>query len=219
MKKFALIILFVLISALFVGCNNKADDNKSNVDMDLVGAWQLEDESHTEYYIFTKDAQVKVVRGSVSFEGEADFKVNADGSRTYTSNFYYMAGELDYTIDGNKATFDNGQGTIQTLKKAEYVTPELKVYEDFDSKNPLIGTWANAEYNDSYTFNSDGTASYTMDFGELEYVSRIDYTYTEKDGKVYFTYDSGEGSQELVSTYEISDDTLVFDGSAEYTRQ
>ncbi len=219
MKKFGFILVFVLISTLLFGCNNKADYNPNNVDMDLVGAWQLEDEGQTEYYIFTEDSKVKVVRGTVSFEGEAEFKVNADGSRTYISNFYYMAGELSYTINGDKVTFDNGEGTIQTLKRAEYTAPELKVYDDFDSQNPLIGTWTNEEYCDGYTFNSDGTASYTMDFLDLEYISRINYTYTEKDGKVYFTYDSGAGSQELVSTYEISGDILVFDGSAEYTRQ
>lgn len=219
MKKFGLIIAVLLISMLCFGCNNKADENKKDVDMDLVGAWQLEDENHPELYIFTEDSEVKVVSGSISFEGEASFKKNSDGKGTYLSNFYYMAGELSYTIEGDKVTFDDGEGTTQTLKKAEYTAPELTKYNEFNAKNPLIGTWANAEYSDSYTFNSDGTATYVMDFGDLEYVSKIDYTYTEKEGKVYFTFDSGEGLQEISSVYTINGDTLLFDGTAEYTRQ
>ena len=219
MKKFGLIITVLLVSMLCFGCNNKADENKTDVDMDLVGAWQLEDENHPELYIFTEDSEVKVVSGSISFEGEASFKKNSDGKGTYLSNFYYMAGELSYTIEGDKVTFDDGEGTTQTLKKAEYTAPEIKKYDEFNSKNPLIGTWANEEYSDSYTFNSDGTATYVMDFGDLEYVSKIDYTYTEKDGKVYFTFDSGEGLQEISSVYTINGDTLLFDGTAEYTRQ
>lgn len=219
MKKFSLILALLLISMLCFGCNNKADETKTDVDMDLVGAWKLEDESHPELYVFTEDSEVKIVSGSISFEGTASFKKNADGSGTYLSNFYYMAGELSYKIDGDKVTFDDGEGTIQSLKKAQYTAPELKKYDNFNADNSLIGTWINAEYSDSYTFNTDGTATYVMDFGDLEYVSVIDYTYTEKDGKVYFTFDSGEGSQEISSVYTINGDTLIFDGTAEYTRQ
>lgn len=219
MKKFALVLSFLLIPLLLFGCNNNSADNASGVDMDLVGAWQIADGSQPEYYIFAEDGGVKVQRGTVSFEGEAVFEVNADGTRTYTSNFYYMAGILSYSFNGDTVTFDDGAGTVQTLKKAQYNAPELKKYEDFNSENPLVGTWSNEEYNDSYIFNSDGTATYTMDFGELEYISRIDYTYSVKDGTVYFTYDAGSGSQELTSVFEIDGDTLVFDGSAEYTRQ
>lgn len=219
MKRYGLIIALLLVSVLFFGCNNKSGENTKNVDMDLVGAWQLEDESQPEYYIFTEDSKVKVVRGSVSFEGDAVFKKNADGTGTYLSNFYLMAGELSYTIDGGKAIFSDGAGTTQTLKKAEYTAPELKNYDSFNSENPLVGTWYNSTYCDGYVFNSDGTAIYTIDYDELEYISHVNYTYTEKDGKVYFTYDAGEGSQELISEYKINGDTIVFDGKAEYTRQ
>lgn len=219
MKKFGLIIAVLLLSVLFFGCNNKAGESSKDVDMDLVGAWQLDVENQPEFYIFTEDSEVKIVRGSISFEGEASFKKNSDGSGTYLSNFYFMSGELKYTINGDKVTFDDGEGLTQTMKKADFTETELKKYDSFNSKNPLIGTWTNSEYSDSYTFNADGTATYVMDFGELEYVSVIKYTYTEKDGKVYFTYDAGEGLDEISSVYTISGDTLVFDGTAEYTRQ
>ena len=218
MKKLSFVLILLLVATFLFGCNNKPQNDK-NVDMELVGAWQLESENQPEYYLFTEESEVKVLRGSVSFEGEASFVKNSDGTGKYTSNFYYMAGELTYTFDGDKVTFDNGEGTKQTLKKAEYTAPQLKKYDGFDESNPLIGTWANAEYNDSYTFNSDGTATYSMDFGELEYVSYIDYTYNVKDGNVYFTYDVGDGAHEISSVYTISADTLTFDGTAEYTRQ
>lgn len=218
MKKFSLFIIIVLVAVFLFGCNN-SDKNNANVDKELVGAWQVTGENQNEYYIFTEDSKVRIVRGSVYFEGDASFTVESDGSRKYASNFYYMNGELTYTIEGDKATFDDGLGNVMILEKADYSAPKLDVYNDFASKNVLVGKWHNDEYNDTYVFSADGTANYTMDFVELSYVSGIDYTYTEKDGTIYFTYDSGTGPQEIASTYEISGDTLIIDGSMEYTRQ
>lgn len=218
MKKLAFLLMLLLVPVLLFGCN-KADEDAKDVDMDLVGAWQLEDENQIEYYIFTEDSKVCIARGTVYFEGDATFVKYADGSRKYFSNFYYMSGELNYTVDGDTVTFDDGTGTVQVFKKADYSAPELKIYEDFNSKNPLVGTWYNEEYNDTYTFNADGTASYSMDFAELEYVSHIDYTYNEKDGTIYFTYDAGAGSQEITDTYTIAGDVLSIAGSGEYIRQ
>ncbi len=218
MKKLIFILLLMLVPTLLFGCNNTSD-NAKDVDMDLVGAWQLDDENQSEYYIFTEDSKVRIARGSVYFEGDATFVSYADGSRKYFSNFYYMSGELSYTVDGDTVIFDDGAGTVQMLKRAEYTAPELKIYDDFNSKNPLVGTWYNEEFNDTYIFNADGTASYSMNMAELEYVSYIDYTYNEKDGTIYFTYDAGAGSQEITNAYQISGDVLNIDGSGEYIRQ
>ncbi len=218
MKKSALFIVITLIAVLLFGCNNNKDNNV-NVDKDLVGAWQVAGENQNEYYIFTDNGKVRIARGSVYFEGDASFAEQSDDSRKYVSDFYYMNGELTYTISDNKATFDDGEGNVLLLEKVEYNTPDLVKYDDFNSKNPLVGTWHNEEYNDTYIFGSDGTASYTIGFAELSYVSGIDYTYTEKDGSIYFAYDAGTGTQELTSRYEISGDTLIIDGSMEYTRQ
>lgn len=220
MKKLSLILVLMLVCTFLFGCNNSAGGNDSvTVDKDLVGAWQLEEENQFEYYIFTEDSKVRIARGSVYFEGDANFVSYSDGSRKYISDFYYMTGELTYTVDDDTVTFDDGQGTVQVLKKTEFTAPELKTYEDFNADNPLVGTWYNEEYNDSYTFNADGTASYTMDNTELSYVSHIDYTYKEADGTIYFTYDAGKGSQEITDTYTLSGDILNIASSGEYTRQ
>ncbi|MBR3988747.1 MAG: hypothetical protein IKK10_05530 [Clostridia bacterium] len=219
MKKLSLFIVAIFVSMLLFGCNNNVDVNNNNADKDLVGTWQVADENQMEYYIFKDDGKVRIVRGSVYFEGDAVFEANSDGSRKYTSDFYYMNGELTYTIADEKATFDDGEGNVMVLEKADYKAPVLDSYADFNSKNPLVGTWYNDEYNDTYTFNSDGTAEYKMDLAELSYVSGIEYNYNEKDGSIYFTYDDGTGSKETVSTYEINGDTLIVDGTAEYTRK
>lgn len=210
MKKFVLFLLIGVVSAFAFGCN-KADE--SSVDKALVGAWQIDDEGYSEYYIFTEDSKVRIARGSVYFEGDAVFN-----GGVYASNFYYMAGELSYKVEGDKVTFDDGAGTVQVLKKVDYSAPELKKYDDFKTDNPLVGTWFNEEYNDSYTFNSDGSASYNVESPELSYSSHIDYIYTEKDGTLYLTYDAGEGSQEMTAEFSVNGDTLNLEGS-EYTRQ
>ncbi len=219
MKKISFLIASMLVLLLLFGCNNQADQNTVNVDKELLGAWQVAGENSNEYYIFTDNGKVRIVRGTVYFEGDASFVADSDGSGKYISDFYYMNGELTYTIADNKATFDDGAGNVMTLEKTEYTAPQLETYEDFNSKNALVGTWHNEEYNDTYVFGSDSTASYAIGFEELSYVSGIEYTYTEKDGSIYFTYDAGTGSQELTSRYEISGDTLIIDGSMEYTRQ
>lgn len=211
MKKLTFCMLIILTLTLLFGCNKKEE---YKADMNLVGAWQIDDEQFTEYYIFTEDSKVKIVRGSVCFEGDAIFS-----SGLYASDFYYMSGELDYKVEGDRVTFDDGAGTMQVLKKARYSAPVLSQYDDFDVSNPLVGTWYNEEYHDSYTFNADGTAQYYMQADELSYVSYIDYTYTVRDGSVYFTYDAGQGSQEISEAFKINGDILNIENTGEYTRQ
>ena len=218
MKKISVILICVLLCMVFFGCNNNSDVT-SNVDTALVGSWQVDGGVGPEYYVFTEDSMVKIVRGSVYFEGEASFVSNGNGGGTYLSNFYYMSGELTYTFNGNTVTFDDGAGTTMTLVKSEYKAPELIDYEDFDSQNPLIGTWANDEYFDSYIFNTDGTALYYMEVAELDYTSYIEYTYTVRDDSLVMSYDAGDGVQETLEEFEISGDTLNILSVGEYTRQ
>ena len=65
----------------------------------------------------------------------------------------------------------------------------------------LVGEWY---YNDNtfYTFNADGTGSYTA-FGALV----GDFTYTEKDGKLTLNYEGF--SMPIVFNYKVEGKTLT----------
>ena len=232
MKKLAFILVIITLATMLFACDTspKTEPVQTTVakgiawsdktaDKNLAGAWQFDDGSQPEYYIFTEDCKVQIVRGTVYFEGNVTYGIDTDGNRIYFSDFYYMAGELNYTVSGDKVVFMNEDGEQRVMDRADYKAPELKVYEDFNAENPLVGTWYNEQYQDSYTFNADGTATYLLNNTERSYVSHIDYTYKEADGYLYLTYDAGEGVQEDISTYTINLDTLNINGEGDYKRQ
>ena len=230
MKKIIIFVATALCLTMLFGCtsqspapadtvNNGVVWSENYVDKDLVGAWTIEENPEAELRVFTEDGKIQLVKGSVCLEGDVQYGIDSDGNKKYFSEFYYMAGELNYMISGDKALFVSLDGVTQTLVRAEAPEVELKQYEDFNAENPLVGTWANEEFNDSYTFNADGTASYYLNDTELVYTSRISYTYKVEDDTVYLTYDSGEGVESYTSVFTIEDDVLNFDGSGEYKRQ
>lgn len=230
MKKLSFLLLLVLTASLLFGCNNTGDTSvtvgsdgiawsDTSVDKDLAGAWKIEGSTTDEVYLFTEDCKVRITRGSVYMQGDVTYGIDTEGNHKYFSDFYYMAGELDYTVDGDTAVFNREDGVTQTFKKIDYTAPQLSVYEDFNAENPLVGTWYNEEYNDSYTFNTDGTAVYEMNDTENVCLYHIDYTYMEDDGYICLRFDAGEGAEESRDSYKITGDTLNIIGLGEYTRQ
>lgn len=231
MKKLSFLLLLVLTATLLFGCNNSVSDTPTTtvgdgiawsdtaVDKNLVGAWEIDGSTTDEVYLFTEDCKVRITRGSVYMQGDVTYGIDTDGNHKFFSDFYYMAGELDYVVDGDTATFVREDGVTQTFNKIEYNAPELAVYENFNAENPLVGTWYNEEYNDTYIFNADGTAVYEMNDTENVCLYHIDYTYMEDDGYICMTYDAGEGSAESKDSYVITGDTLNIVGFGEYTRQ
>lgn len=232
MKKLSFLVLLLLCAVFLFGCgevNTPAETqpvgdgiawSSTTADKNLVGAWLFEnDEEHDEVYLFTDDCKVRIVKGSCYFEGDVTYGIDTDGNHKYFSDFYYMAGELTYVVDGNKVIFVNDEGVSRTMIKTEYTAPKVEAFEDFNAENPLVGTWYNEEFNDSYTFNADGTASYDMDYTEQAYVTHIDYTYKEDDGLIYFSYDTGDGVDQYTESYSIKGDTLNIVGTGDFTRK
>lgn len=229
MKKLALILAVLVLSISLFACEPASDNNhtvKSGVvwtedkaDPDLIGAWQILDDPDAELRIFTKDCKIQLVKGAVYIEGDVRYGIDSDGTKKYFSDFHYMAGELNYLVDGDRALFVNSEGVTQTLVRAEYKEPEFKKYEDFDSKNVLVGTWECEEYNDSYIFNDDGTAQYAYNNDEESSLYIVNYTYNVKDSKVYLSSDSGEETTEDIYTFSIKDNTLEINGNGGYVRK
>lgn len=231
MKKLSVFLLFVLTAALMFGCNNAGGNNTEStvgdgiawsdtaVDQNLVGAWKIDGSTEDEVRLFTEDCKIRITRGSVYMQGDVTYGIDTEGTHRYFSDFYYMAGELQYVVEGDTAIFVRDDGVTQTLKKVDYKAPELGVYENFDAENPLVGTWYNEEYQDSYTFKEDGTAVYELNDTENVCLYHIDYTYMEDNGYICLTYDAGNGSEHSKDAYTITDDTLNIIGMGDYTRQ
>ena len=230
MKKLSLLLVLILVSTLLFGCNG-AQGNTDGIsedgvvwsdtaaDKNLVGAWEIEGSTEDEIRLFTEDCKIKIVRGSVSIQGDVTYGIDTEGNHKYLSDFYYMAGELNYVADGDTAIFVREDGVTQTLKKVEYKAPELEVYKKFNAENPLVGTWHNDEYNDTYVFNADGTAVYELKDTENACLYHIDYTYMEDDGYILLTFDAGDGIEQSKDSYKITGDTLNIIGLGEYTRK
>ncbi len=231
MKKLTILISAVLIAMLLFGCNASKEDTSATtvgsgvawsqnaVDKELLGTWQIENDESSDYYIFTENRTLQIVRGSLSFEGNVTYGIDTDGNHKYLSDFNYMAGELTYVVEGDKAVFVNDEGVTLTFVKAEYTAPKLEVYKDFNKDNPLVGTWYNEEYKDTYTFGADGTAIYELDDTENACLCHIDYTYNEADGVLLLTFDAGSGVEQSQDSYTITGDTLNIIGLGEYTRK
>lgn len=233
MKKLSLILMFMLVAAMLFGCKEEDEVltppetvapgiawSSTAADKNLVGAWLIEnDEEHNEIYLFTNDCKIRIVKGSCYFEGDVTYGIDTDGNHKYLSDFYYMAGELTYVVDGDKVIFVNEEGVTRTMVKTQYSAPQLKAFDDFSAENPLVGTWYNEEYNDSYTFNADGTAAYDMDYTEQAYKTHIDYTYKVVDDLIYFTYDTGDGAEQYTESFSVKGDTLNIIGTGEFIRK
>ena len=236
MKKFLALLTAVLLLLSFTACNNAGESATSDeypygtvvggeiswsdtkADSAIVGSWQLEDESQIEYYVFTEDCKVMVVRGSVSWEGSAAYGIDKDGVRSYFSEFQYLYGQLTYTIKGDTLTFLDLDGSTQVLKHTSYVAPELKVPEDFKVDKNLVGYFYNEEYKDSYQFLDDGRAVYVMDLTDDQgYLSRCNYTYSVKDGEITLNYHDGKDYGKETFDYTVDSTTLDIGGNT-YTR-
>ena len=236
MKKFLALLTAVIMLLSFTACNNAGESATSDeypygtvvggeiswsdtkADSAIVGSWQLEDESQVEYYVFTEECKVMVVRGSVYWEGSASYGIDEDGIRSYFSEFQYLYGQLTYTIDGDTLTFLDLDGTTQVLKRSTYTPPVLEVPEDFKVDEKLVGYFYNEEYKDSYEFLEDGTAFYKMDLtDEQGYLSGCKYTYSVKDGKVTLNYHDGKDYGNETFDYTVDSTTLVINGNS-YTR-
>ena len=228
MKKVIIFALVILCVASLFGCSTSTPADTTNVsiawsdtavDNALVGAWLVEENPDGEIIEFTSDGRIRFVKGTVCFEGDVKYGIDSNGNKKYFSEFYYMAGELNYMVEGSRALFVSLDGVTQTLVRTTSPEIALTKFDDFNADNPLIGTWLNEEYNDSYTFKADGTATYNLIDNELKYASHIDYTYKVDGDKVYLNYDAGEGEETSTSVFVIIDGVLDIDGSGDYKLQ
>lgn len=231
MKKISVLVLVVMCALLMFGCNDTGVAPNETVpvgvawsstaaDPQLVGAWTLEGSENNEIHYFTEDCKIRIVTGSVYLEGDVMYGVDSIGDRKLQSDFHYLSGQFSYLITNGKALIVNSEGVTQTLVRVnDYKEPELSVPEDFNKDNPLIGTWYNDEYLDSYTFNADGTASYDLTSVETVFRSHIDYTYKVVDDKLHFTYDDGTGVKTSISVFTIKDGVLDIDGVGGFVLQ
>lgn len=72
-----------------------------------------------------------------------------------------------------------------------------------DSKSVIIGSWDSVEAPGTvYVFNEDGTGALEMDG-----VTTMNYTYTEKDSEIEISYEGVVEPQ--VYTYKLNDTTLT----------
>ncbi|MBQ2825451.1 MAG: hypothetical protein IJF19_04170 [Clostridia bacterium] len=236
MKKLSFILALTLVAVFLFGCNNSGTNTPSSETVPetigegvswsdntvyklLVGTWQIEGGETPDYYIFSEDGKIRITRGSMYFEGDVKYGIDSNGNHKLMSDFYYMSGEFNFVVKDGKAIFVDTEGVAQTFVKAEYTAPKLEVYENFNAENPLVGTWYNEEYNDTYVFNADGTAVYELMDNEKACLYHIDYTYNEADGNLKLTYNAGSGVEESSDSYKITDDTLNIIGLGEYTRK
>lgn len=236
MKKLSFILVLIILLSLLVGCSDTGANtdgtdaveqtiahgvswSDNSVYKALVGSWQLENSETPDIYVFSEDGKIRIVRGTLYFEGNVKYGIDSDGQRKLKSDFYYFSGEFNYQVNEDKAIFVNTEGVTQTFIKVDYTVPELTVYENFNAENPLVGTWYNEEYNDTYVFNADGTAYYEQDNTEMACVYHVNYTYMEDEGYIKLTYDVGNGVEESNDSYKITGDTLNIIGLGEYTRK
>ena len=228
MKKISLALLFVLVSVMLFGCGKEVvtpDVNggtawsNTSVDKDLVGAWQIEGGDSDVYYIFTENCKIQMVRGTATLEGNVLYGIDANGNHKYKSDCYFRAGELDYVVAGDVVTFTDAKGVQEVLKKVEYTAPVVDGYENFKADNPLVGTWYNEEYKDTFVFAADGTAVQETVDTEQACVARSVYKYTEADGKLIYCGSDGEGVSEYISDYTIKDNVLNIDGLGDYVKK
>ncbi len=236
MKKLSSILVLMLIATLLFGCNNSGVNtppsetvpetigegvswSDNTVYKFLVGTWQIEDGDTSDYYMFTEDGKIRITRGSMYFEGDVKYGIDSNGNHKLKSDFYYMSGDFNYSVKDGKVIFVDDEGVSQTFVKAEYTAPKLNVYEGFNADNPLVGTWHNDEYNDTYIFSADGTAVYELMDNEKACLYHINYTYNEEDGNLKLTYDAGNGIEESSDAYKITGDNLNIIGLGEYTRK
>lgn len=228
MKKISLALLFVLVSVMLFGCGKEVvtpDVNggtawsNTSVDKDLVGAWQVEGGDSDVYYIFTENCKIQLVRGTDVHEGNVLYGIDANGNHKYKSDCYFRAGELDYVVAGDVVTFTDAKGVQEVLKKVEYTAPVVDGYENFKADNPLVGTWYNEEYKETYIFTEDGTSYQEIKDDEKAIVARATYKYMEDNGKILFTYDEGNGPEEIICSYSIDNGVLNIDGEGEYVKQ
>ena len=236
MKKLSFILVLMLVSIFLFGCNETTGNNSptetapvtiaegtswsdNTVDKALVGSWQIENNEAPDYYIFTENGKIRIARGSMYFEGNVKYGIDSNGTHKIKSDFYYLSGEFNYVVSDNKVIFVDADGVSKTFLKAEHTAPKLTAYEDFNAKNPLVGTWYNEEYNDTYIFNADGTAVYELMDNEKACLYHIDYTYNDVDGNLKLTYDAGTGVEESNDAYKITGDNLNIIGLGEYTRK
>lgn len=228
MKKISFGLLLIIVAVMLFGCGKETTTpdvkggiawSNTSADKDLVGAWQIEGEDQNVYYIFTENCKIQLVRGTAALEGNVAYGVDANGIHKYKSDCYFRAGELDYIVAGDVVTFTDAKGVQEVLKKVEYTAPVLEGYENFKADNPLVGTWYNEEYKDTFVFTDDGNAVQETIDTENACVARSTYKYMESEGKLIYVGSDGDGVTEYISDYSIKGDVLNIDGVGEFLKQ
>ncbi|MBQ4105057.1 MAG: hypothetical protein IJC86_01565 [Clostridia bacterium] len=222
MKKIFSLLLALLVFMSFSACKDDSSDAPSS---DIEGYWKLVDDTYGEYYHFADDGVVQVIRGSVTFEGEAEIAPYEDGGYVYSSEFQYLYGTLIFTLSEDKNTLSilptdsDSESNGQAMTRAEFTAPELTPDKNAEIDKDLVGYWYNDTYMDSYEFTKDGYATYILDQTEVYgFISKVEYVYSADGKKAELTYHTGDSYEVYPGgEYTLNGDTLIIDGN-EYTR-
>lgn len=198
----------------------------------VVGTWVLEDEATADeadkgtgeslrYYTFENDGKASITLGTMKVfgtwsygSGDETATDDQSGSKITVSISYFFDGTFDYTVEGNALT-----GKKLTIKSEDYSLnfisksiPAQKVEVDkkFKEVKAVTGSWKNDDYQQTYTFNADGTCS-------LNQVDTLvvegTYTVNKEDKIITIKYrDTGENSMDVDYETDKSGDKITFSG-------
>ena len=171
-----------------------------NVDAgELLGTWLERDSDWDNTYIFNADGTGMLISGP---EYPFTYAVNVDVlTLTYAEDdkedfTISVDGELLTMIDkfGNELLLDKQIEQSEEPEKTE----ESEATVEAESENPyikeIVATWVDEEsgYQETFTFNADGTGMYSYVDGEL-YEFPITYNFLRSDYLQFFYEDGSEG--------------------------
>lgn len=164
-KRFAaaVIALAVAIAGSGSGCGNQTAD--------ITGSWWSDDGGTT--VIFNKDGTYSIDIETKEYTGNGSYSLKnntitmidqKNGTQTYTIEKKNGKVELDGKSNNFYGSHDDAV-SMRTIKVAEASSAaQVQALQKLDKmattiKDKIIGSWLNAENNQAYTFNKDGTYS------------------------------------------------------------
>ncbi len=224
-KLFALLFACLLVFALGA-CKNSGDTPKDSdgdnysyevqwqdlADDDVVGAWEPEESVAGEYILFTPEGKLRLVYGTVVFDADIRYGEDVKGNKSAYTDGSYLYGQWTYTVKDDVLTVsypktgENDETVFENkiFRKIDYTPITLLTKEGFKADEALVGTWTNAEYNDSYTFTEDGFAIFSqkLDDGLNSYETQIKHSYLVEDGKIDLSYYKTNDGEEISDSLE-----------------
>ncbi len=171
------------------------------------------DEEITQtYYIFDDDGNLKMLFGSLEFDGTYEI-ANEDGTSQITLNVQAanLYGTYNYSVSGNKLTgisieISDTSGNSMKFISADYENPDIAPIEDAKVDSALVGTWEDTGgYGVQYTFNDDSTLVMTGS-GMI-----INSYYSADNGQLNIKY-LADSLVENDAEYSVDGETLTLNG-------